>query len=301
MTDFGYQLENFRNNPDETAKILSVHLNAGALGLFLGSGASSGFGMPGWQDLVIGCMKKVDSKFTPLCSYSNADLKKIMDEVKSKAGVDYIKLIREELYKNANFDFLTVSNKDLLIAISALVVGKARGRVKNIVTYNFDDVLEWYLNILGLTTSNISPKTLIKTKNSDIDVTHIHGFIPNDKKFGIGSDKIIFSKMEFEDRQIQDSYWKDHLYDFFRKNIVVTIGISPGSLEDDIFPLLRNLNKWYLNESLLRGYPYAVALMTPSDEAAAISPKCITHGVIPIILKISEIPATLFKIAQFAI
>lgn len=168
------------------------------------------------------------------------------------------------------------------------------------MTYNFDSVLEWYLGINGLNTRVTTFEELIFS-SPDVDVLHIHGYLPYSDEYGNASKELIFSKTDFEDRQVGDSYWKKMMYEFFRRNVFLTVGVSPGSLVDDICPYLRELTRWYGTEKIDREHAYGVALLTPGKESEHALDNLVEHGIIPVILKIDDIPAAVFSIAQQAL
>ena len=130
---------------------------------------------------------------------------------------------------------------------------------------------------------------------------HLHGYLPHDKKVGNSTSDLVFTKKEFEDRQIQSSYWKDLMNEFYKRNIFLSVGLSPGSLIDDVCPYLRNMNSWYEKEKISRNQPYGIAFMTPSTEADEAVGELIDTGIIPCILSVDDIPAEIFGIAQKAL
>jgi hypothetical protein len=299
MTNYGRDISDFKNDLPSCVSLLSPYLNQGALSLMLGAGASSGFGLPSWYNLVKSCSEEVNPSFSFPSKCTNEELKSIMEDVKRKNSSTYIELIGRKLYDGVNFDF-KLASKDLLIAITSLIIGRSRGHVRNVLSYNFDDILEWYLKFNGLKFKVTTFEQLLFS-NQDIEVLHLHGYIPHDEKFGFPSNEVVFSKKEFEDRKVGDSYWKDLMYDFFRRNMFLAVGLSPGSLLDDICPYLRYLNKWYKKENLNRGHPYGVAFLTPGKESDDSLELLIEDGIIPCIIEIPNIPDAIFKIAQEAL
>jgi hypothetical protein len=302
--DFGFPLEDVANDIPQCTALLSSYLNSGYLGLLLGAGVSKDFKLPGWEKLVLDLCKAENPSSIPpkKKQFSTDDLKKLTQQAKDKINdpLRYWETVKEHLYKSVDFDF-KLASKDLLIAISSLLVGKKRGNVSNIITYNFDSVLEWYLDIIGLDVNTITKDQLL-FRASDVNITHIHGYLPHDLKYGKDSDFLIFSKEEFLDRLLSGTdYWKDHFFEFFRRQIFLTIGMSPSSLEDDVFPYLRQMDIWYEQQKFYRMMPYGIALLTPGVASTDIIDSCIKHGVIPCIVDIPKIPTTIFEICQNAL
>lgn len=299
MSNYGLPLETFCNKEDLCVELLANHLNNGALSLMLGAGASAGLGLPGWYKLVTECALAIIPGYVLKSEYTNEELKRLMDEVKKIAKSDYIEVIRQQLYQDVEFDF-SLAKKDLLIALTSLMIGKSRGNVKQVITYNFDDVLEWYLKINGLQV-NVTTFESLLFSSPDVDVIHLHGFVPKTDDYGNISTDIVFTKKEFEDRQVGKSYWKEMMYDFFRKNVFLTVGLSPTSLRDDICPYLRYLNTWYKSENIKRGHPYGIAFITPGKESLDSLNDLMEDGIIPCIIEKDKFPYAIFNIAKAAL
>lgn len=299
MSNYKFPLEDYCNKQSACVSLLSNYLNQGSFSLMLGAGASAGFGLPNWEKLVIDCATDGNPNFVRQEEYSNIELKKIIDEVKKNHTHDYIELIKRKLYNGVEFDF-SFAKKDLLIAITSLIIGKARGNVRNMITYNFDSVLEWYLNINGIKT-NVTSVDNILLNNADLNIIHLHGFIPHSEQYGKTSTDVIFSKKEFEQRQIGKSYWKDLMNEFFRRNIFLTVGLSPTTLLDDICPYLIALNKWYDQENIKRNNPFGIAFLTPGNQSENCFQDLLDAGIIPCIIEIENIPNAIFSIAQGAL
>jgi SIR2-like protein len=296
MNKFKYPLRDYCNKKNDCIGLLSEHLNEGSLSLLLGAGASSGFGLPAWKDLVEDCAKQAISSFTPKVGYTNAELKQIMDHVKKSASTNYIDIIKKNLYRKVSFNF-SIARKDLLIAITSLFIGKVRGTVRNVINYNFDSVLEWYLAFNGLKV-NVTTFEDLLFSFGDIDVIHLHGFIPHSNEYGPTSKEVVFSKKEFEDRQVGESYWKDMMNEFFRRNVFLAIGLSPISIADDICPYLRELLKWHERYGIRRLSPFGFAFLTDADDDQIDT--IIEAGVIPCVIDKNDIPDAIFSISQSA-
>ena len=168
MIDYGFPLEDYANEKGECVNLAASYLNNGVLSLLLGAGTSRGFGLPNWKDLVVNCHSTLFLGTNYKNEYENHELKKLADAIKSKAGSNYIDLVKEKLYEGVKFDF-TLAKKDLLIALTSLIVGRSRGNVRNIITYNFDSVLEWYLSINGLSV-NVTTADKLLYSSVDVDI-----------------------------------------------------------------------------------------------------------------------------------
>jgi hypothetical protein len=302
--DFGVVIEDLAFKNVAAIRLAGNYLNSGHIGLMLGAGVSRDLNLPKWDDLVIGLSEEILDDFTPKPKgtyYPTDELKELTERVKKKINdqATYFTKTKEHLYRKVDFDF-SLAKKDLLIALSALFISKHRGTVQNVMTYNFDDILEWYFDIIGLQVNTISKDALV-FRNSDINISHIHGFLPHDIKYGKDSDFLIFSKKEFLQRLLSGTdYWKEHFYEFFRRQIFITVGLSPGSLADDVFPYLAQMDEWYEIQKIYRRLPYGFAILPPGKETEDLKDDCIAQGVIPLIVEIKDVPQTIFEIVQHA-
>ncbi len=297
---YGFILDELQDDPSECQNYLSKYLNKGYLGLLLGAGASKALNLPSWSELVVSLAKEHITGFVDKGSYSNSELKQLTQKIKRNISPKqaYLDSVKNHLYKGVSFDFHT-ANKELLIALGSLIVGKYRGNVENIITYNFDSVLEWYLSTNGLKVDVISKSDLLFNR-ADVHVTHIHGYLPHDDNHERETD-LIFAEEEFVDRMMEENnYWKDHLYEYFRKHVFLSVGLSASSLVNDVRPYLRNLDKWYDQEKVNRGMPYGIAFIStdsdPEDQRILLE-----QGIITCRLEHDQVPATIFGIAQRAI
>lgn len=290
------------NAENKCCQLLANYLKKGSLGLVLGAGASKAIGLPGWQQLIEKCLKELSLDVPDKEHRETNELKKIAEKIKKNCGSDekYLQLVKDQLYKDVTFDF-RLAKIDILVALTSLMVGKVRGNVSSILTYNFDSVLEWYLRTNGLKV-NVTKKQDLTHQFCDVEVTHLHGYLPHDEQLGLSTDFLIFTKKEFEDRQIQYDYWKEFMYEFFRRNIFLAIGLSPQSIIDDLCPYLRSMNAWYKSEKILRNHPYGIAFIPNNELNEDDKQQMIEDGIIPCGFDdYKDIPSAIFKISQFAL
>ena len=125
----------------------------GALALVFGAGISKSLGFPNWNQLVIRCGKIANIDTSSIDENSNEhELCMFMDKIERKLEKkEYFKVVHTALYGNVNdFEYnKNIISKDLLISIGALIMGSRRGSAKEVVTFNFDNALEKYLEIHG--------------------------------------------------------------------------------------------------------------------------------------------------------
>jgi len=214
---------------------LAEHLYKGTLVLFLGAGTSAGMGLPEWGDFV----NRLRSSVGLGTIDPNSDSSKLqvaVDDVKEKCkSTDiYYSLIKETLYKDVTFNSSLLKN-DLLIALSALLMGSRRGNVRKVVTLNFDSTLEWVLKTYGFTSRVVSKLPALEGAE-DVCIFHPHGFLPHPSLTSlVDSEKIILSFDEINLRlgDITDP-WTQVMRHLSRSSLFLFVGLSERSFRDPI-------------------------------------------------------------------
>lgn len=144
--------------------------------IFLGSGISSHFGLPLWNTL----MQNLAAKSRVDCSDfdSNLKLAKHIRETKLNGDLKtFNTYLHESLYDDCDTSFGKLRTHHTLAAVfSLLMISKGRNP-SSVVTLNYDDILETYLNYHGVKTASSYGSNIIN-KNVDIMVYHPHGFLP---------------------------------------------------------------------------------------------------------------------------
>ena len=217
---------------------LSSLLKSGSLCLFLGAGVSqSSFEFPGWIELVKNCCNKVKINTSDIQSDDvpiDILLKK-MEQVRDHfANAEkYKKLVRKQLVSKFQLDYHHAKNI-LLISIGALVISSQRGSIEEIVTYNFDDLLEWYLDLHGYKVQVVNNLPFLY-EDADVRIFHPHGFLPKQEKYEKAR-HFIFDLYEY-DLNVGDvnSPWFSMCKQLLLQKIAIMIGLSG----DD--PALRSL------------------------------------------------------------
>ena len=166
---------------DENLKKASLSFQQGNVVLFLGAGVSKSVSMPDWYGLLKGMC--VNDK------WKSEDIDKFIQEYKGSDIVlgrfirlllnlkstdsEYIRKIRNNLYSS------DVSKKEskLVDALCKLIETK---KIKGIITYNYDDIIEDSLRKRNVKCYPIYGNN---TPENIFPIYHIHGYIPrNDEK-----------------------------------------------------------------------------------------------------------------------
>lgn len=145
--------------------------NSDNLTLFLGAGVSVGSGIPSWEDFV----KKLSTKIFKSCDLCWRNIGDFLEHIRSlKLFLDEKHSVSfDSLFKSTLYESLCEKNSTL-DSVSTLILRKG---IKNIITYNFDDLLENKLRSLG--NKNIQSITSDSPKDSKekINIFHVHGFV----------------------------------------------------------------------------------------------------------------------------
>ncbi len=211
-------------NPKILTQFLARSLKLSRLSLVVGSGISSGLKLPDWQSLLdsLSKGKKLPNDFDEISSPQKATLIKRNfynnDETKFNLAV------KDNLYHNAKIDFDIMQQNKLLSAIGALVMASSRGSISNVITFNFDDILEIYLSYYGFSCESCVSSTSWAS-NKDVIIHHPHGLLPfgKDKK---PQGELIFDHSSFHSIMTNERGWKQKLFQILSSSLVIFIGVS---------------------------------------------------------------------------
>lgn len=182
--------------------------------LFLGAGVSMSAEMPSWNKLLEGLMGEVKQLKEPTLSA----FKELSTHVLQECGDSYLIMARylqtaiHQYDEKAKFSELIQkhlygekSTSDLLDALSSIIQLK---KVNEVITYNFDDILEQNLKSKGLTDpgdfTSISKDAEVKGHNT-LPIYHVHGIIPKEG----ATDTVVFSEEEYHDRYSNSYHWSN--------------------------------------------------------------------------------------------
>jgi hypothetical protein len=246
--------------PDIAKAHLGRCLYEGALTLVLGSGVSSGMGFPCWPELVQRCAEEakipdvVVDRTTP-----NAELLRIVDRVERavKPRRDYHNLVMRCLYREVS-DERNLITLPLLSVLGAMTMQSKRGSVREVLTFNFDDLLERYIRIHGFAGEIVHRLPCLR-RDADVTVYHPHGFLPSPGSAFDASDFLIFSKYSFDERlgeQLEP--WTELSRDLLLRKVALFVGLSIEG--PNLGPLLINVAK-----RLPQPRPTGIWLIGPRD------------------------------------
>ncbi len=190
---------------------------------FLGAGVSSDFLLLDWKELVrkVLATKGIVSNGSSLESEVAGFRYKFFHD--NKDG--YLDIVQKELYSNLKKPtFEKIRAINTLGAIAALVMASKRGGVSKIITLNFDDLLEVYLEYHGFITASIYDP-IHWEQNADVVVYHPHGFLPSRSKMQRSKD-IVFDLVSYGQIFVRGSGWRNIALSILRTHTCLFIGLS---------------------------------------------------------------------------
>jgi hypothetical protein len=236
---------------DRAKRLLAHLLHARQLVLLLGAGASADLGLPGWSDLVKRCAEQYgeDDQYSNITS--SADLMQAIDRLRRAHDLsreEMIDTVRNALYGPAAAEESPQHTFDafgypLLSALGAMMMASARGSAGEVFTLNFDDILEWYLDLHGFSSEVVAELPMTLRGDVDVHVFHLHGFVPLDRSRYTSSSWIVLSQQELEERLAKnaDYPWEALLLNRLQSKVVLAIGTSMADI--DIKVSLRRARK----------------------------------------------------------
>lgn len=307
MTELTYE-ENWSDEPGLVKQFLADNLNKGRLALILGSGISLEFGLPDGEGL-ISRMYKTVNEVPPVATDFTIQATLFLSKHCHGDQDTFKEVIDKCLYDRNKYSFYDLNNLSTLNGIAALVSSSVRGKSANVVTFNYDNLLELFLKFHGYVVNSKYEITDWKRKG-DVNIVHPHGYIsaPPGKKFI--SKKIVLDSASYSElaKDISNPL-RIETISIMQEHFCVFIGLSGSD------PNLRNLlyaAKQY-NPAAIQ-YPYwGVSFYRKVDETdpeykektgtqEAFNAVLVEMGVFPIELDewSPDLPKYLFGICQVA-
>jgi hypothetical protein len=293
-----HAVEDYKTRPFLAAPAIGKLLRSSALNLFLGAGASAGFGLPEWVILVARILGHGSDTFriAELSKLSDKELTKLLNEVDDENRRDeYLSSIHKALYADVKenlLDQLTVS--PLLLAAAALITGSVRGRVQCVFTYNYDNMLEQYLAMLGLGVCVRKIATDLSTR-ADVEINHLHGYLPQSWKPGDTAGEVVLSGKTYRKRRAEiDKGWSAAVENSMYSKFALLVGLSAD--DSSILDVFKRAQDNLKRPQDYNGY----WILTPSAYQRNAG-EVIEVGLCPIPLEKEQIPKFLFSICQEAL
>lgn len=208
---------------------LATLLRTGRLAVIFGAGASAGLGLPLWKDLVQGLASEALVSFSDTAIDSMEQMLELTSVIKHKLGDNSLfrDLVKKHLYKSFEGDEDRFLDHRLLVAVGSMLMKSQRGSVSEVLTFNFDDILEQYLGIHGFSTQVICSLPELR-RSVDVTIYHPHGFIPSEGGGLDGENSLVLSGDDFDERLADPTNsWTLLTIDLLLRKVPILIGVSP--------------------------------------------------------------------------
>lgn len=241
--------QDWRSKRDRIIQSLRESFERGQFSLFLGAGVSSSAGMPGWNNLLNSLfISYLTQEFDTDKTVNRSEIPEMVDRLnkvsessalmgaryirkgltgKTPATDNFVKAITESLYelRNKKFDI----SSPLIQEIASMCMPRRTGaKVRSVVNYNFDDLLE-----RQLTTSSISHRSIYTESEAydpeELPVYHVHGFLPENRKNYNSLEKstLVFLEEGYHHIYTNAYHWSNLVQlNCLRENNCLMIGLS---------------------------------------------------------------------------
>ena len=245
-------------DPLPVRRFLATQLTLGRIALFLGAGVSAALGLPNWATLIERLYLSADRRLpdVPL----DLAVQLFLDRVCNNDRVEFRAAVRAALYDG--FEPRPEREPPLLTALAALTMASQRGRASQVVSYNFDDLLETYLEWHGFTVTSIaSDRAWADT--ADVRIYHPHGLLPYDPSFRESSTDIVLDRTSFDAMSTEaGARWRQVLCGIARSHSCIFVGLS-GS-DRGLTSMLAQA--WRDHAALSDGLPYMGVRFATTDD-----------------------------------
>lgn len=209
---------------DRLLNTLAHRLLRKRLSLCVGAGASIAFNLPNWTKLV-------DNLYTisgQPPSTSTSDIERSEEVFAAKYNGDRVRFARDvqcALYQGYVHDPVAVDSNPLLSAIGALVMSSARGRVSQVITLNYDNILENHLERRGFTVSSVA-KLPSWDSDSDVEILHPHGLLDVNQTVAPKAG-IVLTALDYDAivGNVAD-LWRQRITNILRSTTCIFVGLS---------------------------------------------------------------------------
>ena len=243
------QAVDWKEERESRLELLKNFYQRGQFSFFLGAGVSSSAGMPDWNTLLNSLfVTYLTNEFDNELKIDDSDINQIVNRLNEidepsalmaarylRKGLDksdteskeFIKAITKNLYKLRNTK-KPIDSK-LIKSIVALCIPKRTGaKVKSVVTYNFDDLIERQLNKQSIQFHSIYSDDDFNDPD-ELPVYHVHGFLPeNENEYeGLEKSTLVFSEEGYH-LIYSDAYHWSNLVQLsnLRDNHCLMVGLS---------------------------------------------------------------------------
>ena len=281
-------------DPATLARYLGEQLISGRLTLVLGAGISKAFGLPEWDQLLGRLFAQHGESLPAQDAKRQAEFlrNKFYRNDSDKFRAD----VKKALYRDVGVSYEVVRRCDTLAAVGSLAMTSRRGSASQLITFNWDDLLETYLEYHGFVTASVDSDRHWATA-TDVTIFHPHGFLPLSATRR-DSESIVFDQLSYTSIMGEEGrLWRQTLLSIMRSRTSILIGLSGN---DDNLDLLLMECKGGHASMLERTAFWGVTYTTNDEDHETLFWK--QRGVYPVVVTDYErdLPQRLFSIAQEA-
>ena len=222
MTQFNMTTHEDFATEDTLRQYLANQLVLGRLSLVVGAGISLHFGLPSWRALVRRLFRNKKGPM-PRRSTSEAQAEYFRHKYYEDDEGGLIEAVHAALYRGAKVDFATLRGHTTLAGIGALLMASRRGSISEVITLNYDDLLEIYLRYHGIVAQSVV-KEEHWTGYADVMVYHLHGFVPF-RTEEERSERVVLDQQSYS-RFSVSTLWGQIALSIMRRRTCLFIGLS---------------------------------------------------------------------------
>lgn len=241
--------KDWREERKERVEILKSYFKRGQITLFLGAGVSSSAGMPDWNTLINSLFATyITNEFDGKDTLTDNDLLQIvtrLNKIDGQSALMSARYLRKGLDKNTqeSKEFTQTITKnlyglrnnrysldsELIKSIASLCLPRRTGaKVRSVVTYNFDDLIERQLKNQSIQYYTIFSDTDILDPD-ELPLFHVHGFLPenpNEYEF-LEKSTLVFSEEGYHHIYSESYHWSNLVQlGQLRDNHCLMVGLS---------------------------------------------------------------------------
>ncbi|MDO8272710.1 MAG: SIR2 family protein [Gammaproteobacteria bacterium] len=224
--------EDWKAKRDQVVLEVSETYRSGRFSLLLGAGVSSSAGLPDWDtllnslfvsmltdehlndksgesDQVASIVKRLRQLDGPSALMLARYIRKGLSAGSEKEQNDFIEAVTNQLYSLRNKKFSLSS--PLIKEIANLCTPTRTGaKVRSVITYNFDDLVERELETRGLSIRSIFEEVELPAPE-ELPIYHVHGFLPEDRSSYSNLDKatLVFSEEGYHQIYGEPYHWSN--------------------------------------------------------------------------------------------
>lgn len=239
-SDLSKNDSDWKKSREELLISVKKEYEKGNISLLLGAGVSCSAGLPNWDTLLNSLYANLVSKIFNNTTVNNDTIKAITNkfiEINNSSALAIARYLKAGLSSKDN-DAIFISavknalytsqrtSSPLIESIRNLCIPKNSGaKVKSIITYNFDDLIE-----TSLGEAELKYKTIYRDEEQyeshELPIYHVHGFIPRSGRLDRET-PLIFSEEAYHKVYSEPYHWSNLVQlATLRENNCLMIGLS---------------------------------------------------------------------------